>query len=197
MSDQRYRVSYHPEPMTFEEIVANMERLVAHILYKMLPFPLVADAVQEAWLILHRLLQENPGYLADARFNRTYYANGLAGKARDCSRMYYDKKYLRNTCRVHSWYEPTGGIADNDIFNQAIDWTDDVDLKIDLENAIQHTLAESEPDHADREAVSMLVILEGLYASECAPLIGVSKSTLRTHVRGVRKRMQRRLNEYR
>ena len=215
MSSTKYTV-WNGEQWTFEQIVEDLQRLVRSIVAKTTPEECIDDCMQDAWMRLYQRLEADPGALGpDERsksptHTRSYYANRVVWDAHKGygfgprTVTYYNRHIPESVlydydCKFDNCHFGDAPGLDTVMFADEYhrNWVEEVDVRLDLEWAIDKFLSTIQKQFLPRFAMAILCILhDDVTIDQGAVLAGCNRATTFRDTQEARLLLQVHLRDY-
>jgi hypothetical protein len=216
MTARTYQV-WNGEHWTFEQIVEDLRRLVRSIVARTTPEERIDDCMQDAWVRLYERLEADPQALGpnpdskSPRHTRSYYANmvvwdahkgyGFGPRTQTYVNRHIPESVLYDQDRELDEYH-FGDVPGLDTVLFADehhrDWMDEVDVRLDLEWAVEKFLSTIRPRFLSRFAMAVLCVLhDDITLEQGALLAGCNRSTMLRDTQEARLLLQVHLRDYR
>jgi len=208
---------WNGERWTFEQVVEDLGRLVRAVVARTTPESEIDDCLQDAWLRLYERLEADPEALGpDARsrspaHTRAYYANRVVWDAHKGSGFgpravtYYNTHIPESVIfdqdrELDAHHDGDVPGLDTVLFagEHHRNWIEEVDVRLDLERAIEELLSAIRPRFLSRFALAVLCILhDDVTVEQGALLAGCHRATMQRAIKETRLLLQLRLRDYR
>jgi len=215
MSDKTYPI-WTGELWTFEQIVADLGRLLRMLIARSTPEELIDDCLQDAWLRLYERLEANPGALGpdpaskSAAHTRTYYATRLAWDAHKGPGFGPAAATYRARHIPESLAWPTGRESEEAHFGDVPgldtvlfadahhrDWMAEADIRLDLAAAVEKYVAGVRESQLSRGMLALCCLLyDDLTLAQAALMAGCNRATMFRDAQQARLLMQLHLRDY-
>jgi hypothetical protein len=215
MTTTTYQV-WNGEYWSFERIVADLSKMVRSIVAKTTPEEEIDDCMQDAWMYLYERLRANPQALGpdprskSPRHTRSYYANKVVWDAHKGSgfgpwtvtyrnRQIPESVIFRQDRELDEFgFGDVPGL-DTVLFADEYhrNWMDEVDVRLDLEDAVERYLSTIRPKFLSRFAMAVLCILhDDITINQGAMLAGCCPDTTFRDMQESRLLLQVHLRDY-
>jgi hypothetical protein len=215
MTTTTYQV-WNGEYWTFEQIVDDLRRLVRSIVAKTTPEERIDDCMQDAWLRLYERLEDDPQALGphpesrSPAHTRSFYVNRIVWEAhKDYGFGPRTQTYLNRQIPESVIYDQNrefdeflfGDVPGLDTVLFADEyhrnWMDEIDVRLDLEWAIDKFLSNIRPEFLSRFAMAVLCILHRDITNEQGALLaGCHRATMLRDTLEARLLLQVHLRDY-
>jgi len=146
---QTFKVGWHPQPLTFNEIMDAIRNIITKelVYFRKVARQHIPDLLQQGWLRLWKVLQEDPQFLAER--SRLAASDYVANRCGSSTLQYYIKRYT-SYHQFSNWSQPDSEVFEDNITDIVIGsslkstghgqhalFTRKVDLFLDIAHAIQ------------------------------------------------------------